>query len=366
MNKFSKLSTMVLAGALSIAFVFPIKTLAYNDQAPRSFTGKYNIRNFAQLIENKDAQGRVISYTDLGTGKTDEKKKNLYDESTPREIRIPVKEYVDLKITLKDGQYRISDVKSHNKKALHARLRKTEYEISKSTKPVEPNESYGKYHIRLYATKAGTSKISYKVYDYNENKVKTVTVKVAAKDVDPFKSITFGGKSLLYDNTIGAKNSDYIYQGRNKFTYKKSGKIKIKMNTDFRLIRVITAVNNNYEYRKSSASVEPYHSSSAVQIAGPETTDNNYIRQLGYNRYKTYTDWGKSTTFKLKLSTVPDYYISRSYGNSEEQYKNTTYSHEKTTMSSSVYSTTTLYVIFEDAYTNKLYCFEADIRKLLE
>ena len=74
-------------------------------------------------------------------------------------------------------------------------------------------------------------------------KVTKKNIKVTvAKDTFMFKSVTYAGKSLLYDFSKGANNNNYIYSGANKqrmsYTTKKAGKFKVTPSKDYKIVNI--------------------------------------------------------------------------------------------------------------------------------
>lgn len=387
MRKFSKLGATALALALSLTMVAPISAnAAYKVALPDSFEDKYEgITQADQIKENRDSSGKVVSYTDLVSGETVTEEADLKDYSVPKKVQIPVKEWCEIWVYLKDGECEVKKVKSSSKDTIKASLCKfhvqekttekvwtgkdaggtyywdaiTDKKVYISSADAAPNGSYGRYRIRLYANKAGTSTVSYKVYDYTGAKKKTVKIKVTAKEIAPFASVTFGGKSVLIDQTKGATNSNFYSESKNVlgdmvYTTKKSGKFRIKMNKGYKLMKVITGTQNGYEIKKNDEiganGEKSYPIKSEFKTDYPGTFSSSY----------TWKDRGTKKSFKLKLSTNPSTY----------EYEKFTYTYKGNptweSRQGSHFSQTPVKIYFQDKNTKKMYVYETTIIRLLD
>lgn len=384
MMKFTKFGAAALAMALSVTLVAPIgANAAYKNNVPYTFSNRYaGITEVEQIKTNEDASGN-ISYTDITTGKTVTEEADLVDYTIPKKMQIPVNEWVQFRVDLGNGDCEVKKVKSSSKGTIKAKLAKTftqnktkekkicskdekgtyyidyvtEKKVYVANEDAAPNGSYGTYYIRLYATKAGTSTVSYQVYDNTGAKVKKVKVKVTAKEVTPFASVTFAGKSLLVDQTKGATNANTIGGDKfvNSYTTKKSGKVRIKMNKGYKLVKVITGTENGYTVKKAEGLAPSSYDEYSEQIKADFKSDWGK-----FGKDYTWTDRGSKKNFKLKLSTTP---LSYEY---QKQGKNGDASEELRSITSSPFSYTPVYIYFVDKNTKKLYRFHTAIYRLLE
>lgn len=382
MKGLRKFGAMALAAALSLTLIAPVSAnAAYKEAAGPSFSGRYSgIFEVDQIKENKDASGKVVSYTDITTGATAAESADLIDYTAPKKMQIEVNDWKTLHVYLGNGNCEIRNVKSSNKKVIKANLSKTfskytttdkidvheengQYyyydgvtgkKIIVANKDAAPNASRGRYHIMLMAKKEGKATISYDVYDNTGNKTESVKIKVTAKEVAPFASVTFAGKSLLHDSYIGATNANALgIKYVSNTTTKKSGKVKIKMNKGYKLVKVITGTANGYVV-KPDDSKAPYYGEDAEQIKSEFKSDFGT-----FSNYYTWTDRGASKSFKLALSTTPSSYGYSKYGKTGEEPYEYLYSNEGYS------SSTPIYIYFVDKSTNKLYRFNTTITRRL-
>ena len=133
MIKIRKLGATALALALSLTMVAPIgANAAYKDSVYESFSGKYSGQITAvqdiQIKENKDADGRIVSYTDITTGQTAAEAADLIDYTVPKKVTIPVKEWTLIHVKLGNGNCEVKKVKSSSKGTIKAKLCK-EYTV---------------------------------------------------------------------------------------------------------------------------------------------------------------------------------------------------------------------------------------------
>ncbi|WP_026511021.1 hypothetical protein [Butyrivibrio sp. LC3010] len=382
MKGLRKFGAMALAAALSLTLIAPVNAnAAYQEAAGPSFSQRYSgISEVDQIKENKDASGKVVSYTDITTGATAAESADLIDYTAPKKMQIEVNDWQTLHVYLGNGNCEIRNVKSSNKKVIKANLSKnfskytTTDKISvheengqyyyydgvsgKKTivanKDAAPNASEGRYHITLKASKEGKATISYDVYDNTGNKTETVKIKVTAKEVAPFASVTFAGKSLIHDRYIGATNANALgIKYVSNTTTKKSGKVKIKMNKGYKLVKVITGTENGYVVKPDDVTA-PYYGEDAEQIKSEFKSDFGT-----FSNYYTWTDRGASKSFKLALSTTPSSYGYSKYGKTGEEPYEHLYSREGYS------SSTPIYIYFVDKSTNKLYRFNTTITRRL-
>lgn len=386
MMKFTKLGATALAMALSITLVAPIgANAAYKNNVPDTFSDRYEgITETSQIKENKDASGNIVSYTDITTGKTVTEEADLVDYKIPKKIQIPVKEWTELTVKVGGGSCEIKKVKSSSKGTIKAKLSKsykqyktdnkefcekdkdgrlyytdpvTQKKVYVANEDAAPNASEGTYTIRLYALKEGTSTVSYEVYDNKGAKVKKVKVKVTAKEIAPFASVTFAGKSLLVDKTKGATNANTIGEDKyvDSYTTKKSGKVRIKMSKGYKLVKVITGTENDYKIEPDTDYVAPAYGEKIEQIRADFKSDWGK-----FSNYYTWTDRGTKKNFKLKLSSNPISYEYTKFGRTGDK------GYDYTNVNKSQFSYTPIFIYFVDKNTKKLYCFHTNIKRLLE
>lgn len=214
-------------------------------------------------------------YENTLNGKTSNVKEDVTDgdiSSIPKTIVINAKSWYNLYLEFAGGNVGISSLKSSRSKVAAATIageekhitsaNETIYRDSKAgkwyyvgaddervyvdSKNTVVNASYGYVTIRINAKKKGTSKLTFDTVDYQGKKKgkKTITIKV--KDTTPFKELTYAGKNLISDPTIGKEDKNYIYYGRNVdkdaslgyYTTKKKGNLVVKMNSDYKLVKI--------------------------------------------------------------------------------------------------------------------------------
>ena len=104
------------------------------------------------------------------------------------------------------------------------------------------NGSRASIMIKVNPKKAGTSKVSFKIYNKDGKQTGKASVKVVVRsDSDVFKTLTFGGKSLI-QKKYGDTN--YINYGRRHGSYdenvsnKTKGKLVVKANKGYKVVKI--------------------------------------------------------------------------------------------------------------------------------
>ncbi len=222
-------------------------------------------------------------YTNIRTKKT---YSTMYEASGLSEYSIPSKitahkgEYTYINLEFENGAYTISNLKSSKKKVAAVKVSSSDIQKTTSTstqyttttedtsgtthywymdsttgKWVETtesatvNDSYGSVTLRIEGKKAGTTKVTFNVLDNNGNVVKNAKITVKVTESQPIKSLTFAGKDLLGTSTVGDAETKRLGSGKNgnlgysaNTTSKKSGKLKVKMNKNYKLVALYYGV----------------------------------------------------------------------------------------------------------------------------
>lgn len=124
--------------------------------------------------------------------------------------------------------------------------------------------------IGLYTNKALSTKVSFDIYGEDNKKKESKTVKVTAKTtsyLNPVKSIKFGGKELDY----------------NKLYTAKSGKVKVTMNKNFKLLK-LEAGTYSAPKKTTSDSCTRYEN----EIVYKKAKNNGKITLGKYGYYYSY------------------------------------------------------------------------------
>ena len=280
MRKISKLSATALAMALSITLIAPLSANAQvirtwenddkgfqkdttytNEDTKKSLSEKdgfYTARRkynpltdetidgirFALESELKTKTIATKSYnetelfvTSADTAKLENFKSNKkglkvkviskyeYTDTDPSEIKAPCYDYEDKE---RNAYY----------KNINGEIIKDGSEDHKSC---PKGADFGSYIVRFYAKKAGTYKVSYDAKLKDGTTVKKKFKVIAKEDGAAIKSVTFGGQLLdVTADTDSFDKSDRVWAkgyGINT-TSKKSGKIRVTMNKDFKLKKI--------------------------------------------------------------------------------------------------------------------------------
>ena len=115
-----------------------------------------------------------------------------------------------------------------------------------------PLLDYADYTIRIYGKKKGNAKLQFNINDINGNVVAKKNIKIRVSDNgNAVVSATFAGKSLIYDYSKNADNKKYIYYNGTTdgamCTTKAKGKLKIKLNKNYRLKGIYLKKSNEFE-----------------------------------------------------------------------------------------------------------------------
>ena len=171
----------------------------------------------------------------------------------------------------------ITNVKVRNKNLIAKVTRRDGYYSKYGDNNESKSDKYTAV-IGLYAKKELTTKVSFDIYGKDHKKKETKTVTVVAKansDENAVKSITFAGKPISYD----------------KLYTQKSGKLKIKMNKNYKLTKVEVG-----GYKKKMSN---------------NGDKDNYNSEVEYKVVKNNAN--------IKLSTIP-YMYSYAYKYDKDSY----------------------------------------------
>ncbi|WP_026526048.1 hypothetical protein [Butyrivibrio sp. VCD2006] len=237
-------------------------------------------KNYTYYIIQKTYKNEITGA--VGLSKADVSPNSQYTEekTLTKEVYVVAGEPTILNVELMNGDTAIKKVKSSKKKVVTAALDKkhksvtitsshpqiysdnTGYYYRKSTgeKVYIPksasgysydkesaeyknsNASSASIGILLNPKKAGTSKVSFSIYNKDGQQTARVSVKVIVRsDNDVFKTLSFGGKSLI-QKKYG--NSDYINYGKRTSAYdlnvttKAKGKLIVKPNKGYKIVKI--------------------------------------------------------------------------------------------------------------------------------
>jgi hypothetical protein len=190
--------------------------------------------------------------------------------------------YGNIELELDAGNVGISNLKSSKKKIVQARVVNSEvnktsdyYTLRKDNKgyyftsettgddvyvpsiDTKVNKSKAKITIRIFGKKAGKSVLSFDIVDVNGAKTGSAKITVVSSKDLPIDSITFAGKSLEQTNIIGAADNKYMYKGKDLYTFassyttKKSGKLKVTPNKNYKLVKIQVGTLEKYTWNSS-------------------------------------------------------------------------------------------------------------------
>ncbi len=189
-----------------------ISTKSYNET--ETFTTSLDVARFENFKSNKNGlKVKVIS-------------RQEYNDPTPAAEKVYMCNFTD-----KDGNAYYRNV---NGEIVKVEKKDLDTKLPKGT-------DIATYVVRFYAKKAGTYKVSYDAKLKDGTTVKKTFKVIAKEDGSAIKSVTFGGQ--LLDVTVGTDSfdkSDRVWTkgyGINT-TSKKSGKIRVTMNKDFKLKKI--------------------------------------------------------------------------------------------------------------------------------
>lgn len=278
MVKFSKLGAAALALALTVTFVAPTPVNAYTVEV-----------DSANVDYSKS--GDVTTYKNKANGKTwtSNSKQSEIDDALnvayqPKNIEVEVNSSSTYTISSGYGGYKITDVKiKKGKNVITAKVQGTSsskdipyyfcetdeqgkhYYYDQYGKKVEvSDEEYAKTTtigtatVRIFAKKAGTAVIQYKVEDVDGKVIATKSLKVVVKDeILTFKSVSFAGDKISYDPSatqnqkkklsIGyATDMGYSSAGYDFVTTKKGGKFKVTPAANYKVTAVWVGTENEW------------------------------------------------------------------------------------------------------------------------
>ncbi len=314
-----------------------------------------------------------VTYTNIRTKKTSTDKDDLLGANTnnyviPSKITAYKGDYTYINLQFERGKCEISNLKSSKKKVAAVKIQSSNsskstgsetnryyydtndnkvyfYYDSASGKYVETtsetyNSSSGSVAIRIQGKKAGKTKVTFNILDNNGTVVDKASINVVVKDVQPMKSLTFAGKDLLGTSTIGDAETKRLGSGKNSnlgyddnTTTKKSGKLKVKMNKNFKLVALYYGVltdatdtststysTSTYKYSSNNAGYSDVETVKADLNGDGDTLDTvNGIEEDNVTVKYTKIKNNK----KIKLGKVGSYYVSSSnytYGTSSSSY----------------------------------------------
>ena len=140
--------------------------------------------------------------------------------------------------------------------------------------------------IGLYAKKKLTTTVTFDIYDINNKKKETKTVKVTAKNTtytgigNPVKSITYGGKPFSYGQLMS----------------KSTGKVKVKMNKNYKLVSMEIGTYTKPTIKKSDSSTSTENEMTYKKIKnnakislGKYAYYYEYLYASSYSDYKSHS-----------------------------------------------------------------------------
>ncbi|WP_026492103.1 hypothetical protein [Butyrivibrio sp. XPD2002] len=276
MSKFLKLGATALAMALSITMLAPISANAYYERkyvkdGNHTYT-EYSDSDTKKTISDKDY---VISEKALKLGRLERflapkvKQITISTKSYGEEITLvtsaDVKKFENFKSNKKSLKvrvvkkseetfedpgidYDVADLKNKNMqyKDVNGDIQTVSY--ADAAQKLPKNSAEGKYTIRLYAKKAGSFKLKYTAVLENGTSVEKSIKVIAREDGNAVKSVKFAGQEVYY-NTALMNDVAFDQKGGLSYTTKKSGKLQVTMNKDFKLkkIEVGTISLENYD-----------------------------------------------------------------------------------------------------------------------
>lgn len=182
------------------------------------------------------------------------------------------------------GDY-IANVKSKNSSLIAKQVSAYSYYYKTPDTTSNNNNFYA--IIGLYAKKNLTSSVTFDIYGENNKKKETKTVKVTVKSTSyksPVKNITFSGKPLEYNKLYSAK----------------PGKVKVKMNKNFKLLKLEVGT-----YTKPKKKVEGSSTQYQSEMVYKKIKNNSKIipGKYGYN-YSYYTKYSDGNRYLNSSSNI--------------------------------------------------------------
>lgn len=141
--------------------------------------------------------------------------------------------------------------------------------------------------IGLYAKKNLTTSVTFDVYGENNKKKETKTVKVIVKSTSyksPVKSVTFSGKPIEYNKLYSAK----------------SGKVKVKMNKNFKLLKLEVGT---YTSPKKTIEGNTIRHDSEMVYKKFKNNSKITLGKYGYN-YSYYTKYSDGKRYLSSSSDI--------------------------------------------------------------
>ena len=230
-------------------------------------------------------------------------------KAIPSKVRIyPNSEYTSngVKVYINNDENYITNIKTSSKN-LKAKVAYKNYYSSSE-------DNYAS--IGLYATKEGTYKLSFDVFNKKGGKkLFTKKVTVYAKADAPFKSIKYAGSSNLYD-----------------IQKKASGKLSVKLNKGYKLKSIEVGT---YSYIDQVDKNETSENSVAIE--------KKYSTELKYKKVKNNA--------KITLGTIPSSYYNYRYENEKNDYSSYLYVYKS--LSSDLIANTNIRITYIDKYTKE-------------
>lgn len=304
--KIKKLIATALTVSMAMgAFVVPSITAQATDAT-------YSYETYDDV--NYDSDGNLVSITRYTDGKTYNSAAEAAAAKESEKYEIPGKIVISssgrkfFKINLGNGNCTIKNKKNSDKSVATVSIDKSKTSRTVYTNDTE-NKSYATYIFKINPKKTGKTYLTFDIY--NSAGIKTASKKIkiiVQEDGTPFKSVTFAGKSIL--NKSYSNTSDYLYAGNktynneNKglYTTKDSGKFKVTMNKNYKLVKILVGT------RTAESSTED--GVTTVKTDGRKVDlnmdgDTNDIVMGQSESQVTYTYKVKKNNKKVVLSTVP-------------------------------------------------------------
>lgn len=224
---------------------------------------------------------------------------------------------------------------------------------------------YADYSIRVFGKKSGKAVIQFQTNDSNGNKVETkkITANVT-NNADVMQEATFAGKSLLYDYSKSGNNKKYLYYNGSsdgaQTTNKKSGKLKIKLNKNYKIKAIYLRKKNEYETNQydSNSIYYGYYTQNkqlAVDLNG-DGDCNDIIDGIEETSGSEYSYERVRNGQKIKLSSVPSV-----YDNTDQTRKDN--GERLVVKNTSSEAVTQIIVIYQDKRTGAYYNWKKAIIK---
>lgn len=294
MKRFKQMLMCAIA-ALALCFVFVNMTTV---QAADKETGKIYINAIQDKkgVWKSNKKLRVETYADASDGR------DYYYYWTEEPYNCAMS---TIKVEYAGGD-KISNLKVNKKKGLEVSVVQT----------YSNGSDYGYTTIGVYATKAGTYKVSFNVVgaDGKSKGKQTVTVQ-AVNNNATYKKVTFGSQTV-FENTSTVKSGKKTTKTKNNTKVSgTAGKIKITPNSQYKITGIIVRTvgsNGKYSYKKIK-------NGKTITLSKGYSHINK--RADGYNSssYKKYTEVYVSYKDKFFGNTIT-YSITSKRGKKEVKY----------------------------------------------